>query len=152
MLLFNQMETKEKIKASTIRVLILDDDDDDSFIIKELVEEHMKHEEPEVIIANNLDAALELCYKEEFDICLLDYRLGKRDGIRVLHSFREAGFIFPIIFLTGQGDENVAVHAMKSGAADYFPKGDLVATEFVKSIRAAVRTHRSMQSIEDFLV
>ncbi len=57
----------------------------------------------------------------------------------------------PIIFLTGFGDEELAVKAMQSGAANYFSKNRLEAERIVKAIRHAIHQHKSMQTIEDFL-
>ena len=112
----------------------------------------MANDSPEVMTAINFEQALEHCYNQEaVDVCLLDYRLGKRDGIKVLKEFRERGLIFPVIFLTGLGDEEVAVSAMQCGAANYFSKTRLDPVKFVKAIRSAIREHKSMEKLEDFL-
>jgi len=47
--------------------------------------------------------------------------------------------LFPIILLTGQGDQNLAVDAMKAGATDYIVKANLSAQTLSSAIRSALR-------------
>lgn len=57
-----------------------------------------------------------------FDLVFLDYRLGQEDGLEWLREFKSKGGCPPTVIMTGQGDEAVAVRAMKLGAADYLSK------------------------------
>ena len=60
------------------------------------------------------------------------------NGIELLRNFREQGCDIPIILFTGQGDQEVAVEAMKAGATDYLTKGKLSAESVTQSIRYAL--------------
>lgn len=66
-----------------------------------------------------------------FDLVFLDYRLGEADGLEWLREFKADPGCPPTVIMTGQGDETVAVRAMKLGAADYLAKqrisGEVVA-------------------------
>ena len=53
---------------------------------------------------------------------LLDVRMPGMDGIAVQHALRERGIFLPVIVMTGHGDINVAVQAMKAGAVDFIEK------------------------------
>jgi len=64
--------------------------------------------------------------------------LGEINGIELLRNIREQGCDIPIILFTGQGDQEVAVEAMKAGATDYITKGKLSAESITKSIRYAL--------------
>lgn len=58
----------------------------------------------------------------EFDLVILDNRLGAEDGLDWLQDFTARPGCPPTVMLAGQGSENVAVRAMKLGAYDYLPK------------------------------
>jgi DNA-binding NarL/FixJ family response regulator len=58
----------------------------------------------------------------EFDLVILDNRLGAEDGLEWLRDFTARPGCPPTVMLAGQGSENVAVRAMKLGAYDYLPK------------------------------
>lgn len=62
--------------------------------------------------------------EREVDLVFLDYRLGMETGLAILEDIQEEGWSLPVIMLTGEGDERVAVEAMKRGAQDYLAKSD----------------------------
>ncbi len=72
-----------------------------------------------------------------YDAVLLDYMLGAEDGLIWLREFRRDPNCPPIIFMTGQGSEEIAVQALKSGAHDYLRKHDLSQGRLVGSLRDA---------------
>jgi two-component system response regulator FixJ len=55
-------------------------------------------------------------------VILMDVRMPEMDGIEVQRALRERGIALPVIVMTGHGDINVAVQAMKAGAVDFFEK------------------------------
>jgi len=64
--------------------------------------------------------------------------LGEITGIELLRNIRKQGCDIPIILFTGQGDQEVAVEAMKAGATDYLVKGKLSTESVTQSIRYAL--------------
>ena len=70
---------------------------------------------------------------DEFDLVLLDNRLGREDGLDWLRDFTARPGCPPTVMLAGQGNENVAVRAMKLGAYDYLPK-ELLTKESLEQI------------------
>ena len=59
---------------------------------------------------------------EGYDVVFLDYSLPGRDGLEVLEEIRRGEVPPPVVMVTGRGDEQVAVGAMKGGAYDYVVK------------------------------
>ena len=53
---------------------------------------------------------------------LLDIRMPEIDGLEVQAAMNERGIAFPVIVMTGHGDVEVAVKAMKNGAVDFIEK------------------------------
>jgi len=81
----------------------------------------------------------------EFDLVILDNRLGAEDGLDWLRDFTARPGCPPTVMLAGQGSENVAVRAMKLGAYDYLPK-QLLTRESLEQIVTQALGSRSPRS------
>ncbi|MEG3924175.1 MULTISPECIES: response regulator [unclassified Microcoleus] len=79
----------------------------------------------------------------KFDCVLLDYGLPDGDGLSLVKNLREAGLKVPLIVLTGQGDEQIAVELMKAGASDYIAKNKLSPDSLSRSLYNAIRVYRA---------
>lgn len=124
------------------KILLVEDDEDDAFFIKDSFSERVKGPHPIITHAETPQAALDYLSKESFDICLFDYRLGEMDGIDLIQLVRAKGIHCPIILLTGHGDQEIAVQAMKAGAIDYLVKSKLTAGSLEQAIRYAIQLHK----------
>ena len=82
-----------------------------------------------------------------FDLILLDYRLPDINGLNLIKSIRALEIDIPLIMLTGQGDEEIAVEIMKAGAADYLAKAKIEPNNLVKAINNAIRVHQAEQAV-----
>jgi signal transduction histidine kinase len=68
------------------------------------------------------EEALRLLAVERYDAVITDYEMPVMNGIELMKRIKEVRPGLPVIFLTGQGNENVAREAFTSGASDYFVK------------------------------
>lgn len=125
-----------------LKILLVEDDEDDAFFIKDLITEQELDPRPIIKHALNPKSALDFLDHITFDVCLFDFRLGEMDGIDLLRLVRQKDISTPIIFLTGQGDQEIAVEAMKAGATDYRTKGSLTAESLFQSIRFAIQLRK----------
>ena len=82
------------------------------------------------------------------DLILLDYRLPDIDGLQLIANIKALNLDLPLIVLTGQGDENIAVEIMKAGAADYLAKSTIEPNSLAKAIDGAIRIHQAEQAVE----
>ena len=75
-----------------------------------------------VTLTSGMEAAQEALTKQAFQVVLSDLRLPDGDGIMLLTWLNEKGRSEPVIIMTGYGDVQTAVSAIKLGAFDYLEK------------------------------
>jgi signal transduction histidine kinase len=128
------------------RVLLVDDDEDDYVLIRDLLAEI---EGLALGWVDGYEEALGALERGAYDVCLVDYRLGERSGLTLMREAASRGYMAPMILLTGLGDRNVDLEAMRAGAADYLLKGEIDAPTLERSIRYAfARRLRSLGESE----
>ena len=144
------MGTDRRPDDPPIRVLLIDDDPEDHILTRELFAElpggrfRLDHAPTQDAYA----AGLGLVGRGGHDVYLVDYRLGAQSGIDLLREARDAGSPGPMIVLTGQGQQEVALDALTHGAADYLEKAGLTPATLERSIRYALQKHRYAAELE----
>ncbi|MFQ5450789.1 MAG: sensor histidine kinase [Nitrospinaceae bacterium] len=133
------------MEQKPLNILLVEDDEDDAFFVKDLIREGLPHPVPIIDHTLSFREAITRLENSSYDLCLFDYRLGEVDGIDLLRTIRSKNIPIPIILLTGQGDQEVAVEAMKAGATDYLTKGKLSTESLAHSIRYALQLHKEGQ-------
>lgn len=131
-----------------VRVLLVEDDEEDAMLAREMLAE-AEHLRFAVTWARDAEQALHLCASERYDVCLLDVRLGKADGLEVLSELRARRWAEPIVMLTGQGDRELDLRALEAGATDYLVKGKIDAALLERTIRYAMANHAQREAIAD---
>lgn len=116
------------------RVLLVDDDPDDQVLIRDIV----RTMGCAFDWADRYDTGLERLAQCQYDVCLIDYRLGDRDGLVFIRENLARGCQVPMILLTGQGDLRIDMQAMEAGAVDYLEKGHVDLAILERSIRYAI--------------
>jgi len=118
-----------------IRVLVIDDDED----LRNLLGHYLRQEWPDAqvedydpLVREMPGASFELA---RYDVIILDYMLGRGDGLEWLQALKRRADCPPVIFLTAAGNEIIAVRAMKLGADDYQRKQELTRERLVLSVR-----------------
>ncbi len=124
------------------RVLVIEDDEDDFVLASSLLSRSDAKYSLEW--APTYEEGLEKLRQGSFDACLVDYRLGARDGVTLISEAIASGVHVPCILLTGEPDPEVDMAGMRAGAADYLHKSTLSAALLERSIRYAVQ-HRRLE-------
>ena len=106
-----------------MRILLVEDNADHRELMRLTLTEYDDTWQVEGVVSG--EAALRrLVEGEAYDVVFLDYSLPGRDGLEVLEEIRRGEAPPPVVMVTGRGDEQVAVVAMKGGAYDYMVKGE----------------------------
>ncbi|MEP6809466.1 MAG: response regulator [Chthoniobacterales bacterium] len=134
--------------SGPFRVLLVEDDPDDFFLTSELLRE-IPGNKITLDWAKDFEAGRRAIQGCRHDAVLLDYQLGKGDGLLLLREALEQGCKAPIIVLTGQGDRDLALKALEAGAADYLVKGTLNAVALERAIRYALQQKRHALELEE---
>jgi len=125
-----------------IQVLLIEDEES----IRRVMSRILKEENDQYKVTEALDGeqGLDLLFKRQFDLVLCDIKMPKMDGIEVLKKANDKMLNIPFIMLTGHGNIETAVEAMKLGAYDFISKPpDL--NRLLNSVRHALE-NKSLRS------
>jgi len=127
----------------TLAILVIDDNKDDRILYQRSLKDALGSSLL-FMEAGSGESGLEAIEKHAPDCVMLDYSLPGRNGIEVLKRIRAGHPYLPVIMLTGQGNEAVAVQSMKEGAQDYIVKSAITPEALQRVIRVAIE-HSAMQ-------
>lgn len=128
-----------------LRALLVEDNPDHA----ELMRVHLEREGIASEVVSSGGECLEKV-EEGYDVILLDYSLPDMDGIEVLRRLKEIEV--PVVMITGHGDEQVAVEAMKGGAYDYVVKSGMYFLAVPEVAKRAVEAHRTSKRLEEEII
>ena len=100
------------------KILVIDDER----AIRNTFKEVLEYENYEVDLAEDGPIGLEMFAANSYDIVLCDIKMAKMDGIEVLGKILETSMDIPVIMISGHGNIDTAVDAIKKGAYDFLEK------------------------------
>jgi len=100
------------------RILIIDDEKS----IRRTLREILEYENFKVDEAQDGLEGLTMAQKEKFDIILCDIKMPKMDGMEALEKLMDAAVDAPVVMISGHGNIETAVEAVKKGAYDFIQK------------------------------
>jgi len=131
--------------AQQYRVLIVEDEEEQA----EMFKEFLQLSGPFVTEwAPSLAQLWKSLAVTQPDLMLLDYRLSDGFGLQALEELQKRKVRVPVIMVTGQGDERLAVKAMQMGASDYMVKGGIDLLRLPTIIQKTIREYNLVQSVE----
>lgn len=131
--------------SAPLRILLIDDDQDDFVLTRDALSQTMRADH-HLDWARSYESGLEAMQHCDHDVYLLDYNLGARTGIELLHEPVADECDAPIILLTGQGEHEIDIEALRAGAADYLSKDNLEAN-LARAIRYARERHTNRRAL-----
>ncbi|MFW9262457.1 ATP-binding protein [Nostoc sp. CALU 546] len=125
----------------TLKILVVDDDEVDRMRVRcALTKAGVQMELSEVGDGNDAFSALSTT---AYDCVFLDYRLPDQDGLTLIQQLRSSEIQVPLVVLTGQGDEQIAVQLIEAGATDYLSKSRISPEALAQVLRSAIRIYRA---------
>ncbi len=127
------------MRSSIRRLLVIDDSTDDQLIYGRLLQRAPSYRY-EIVAAGDAVEGLSAARRQHFDCILIDVNLPGRSGLDLLSDllprFRDTLCAFVVV--TGEGNESVAVDAMRRGAQDYLSKNGLTPEMLARAIERAM--------------
>ncbi|NLV18552.1 MAG: sigma-54-dependent Fis family transcriptional regulator [Bacteroidetes bacterium] len=100
------------------KILVIDDEK----AIRNTLKDVLEYEKYEVDLAEDGLSGIELFSSNNYDIVLCDIKMQKMDGIEVLQKIMEISTMIPVVMISGHGNIDTAVDAIKKGAYDFLEK------------------------------
>lgn len=128
------------------RVLVVDDSAVDRRLVSGLLKQDSN---VQVEVAENGNEAIDRLRNTQIDLVVTDLQMPELDGLGLVRHLREDGPHVPVILITAHGSEELALEALREGAASYVPKSELAQTlqNEVEEVLALTRTNRSYERL-----
>lgn len=133
-------------KSRIIKILLIDDSKNSYFIVKRLFRD-FKDKRYQLDWINSYSEAVSAMNKKTYDVYLVDYLLGKRNGLELMEEPSFENTHAPVIFLTASEDEQIDIKAMKAGAADYLIKGQFDSNILERTIRYSLEHLQTLKAL-----
>src|SRR5437763_601081 len=104
--------------AQPLRLLIVDDAPEHGRMVEAFIRAGQAWADAEIRMAVSYAHAVAAFREQPSDLAFFHYRLGSYNSLELLRQIRRNGIYTPVVVLTSHGAEDIAVEAMKTGAAD----------------------------------
>ena len=140
------MQKQERI-PNMVKILLIEDNPGDIRLIRLVLAENDTSIDFDVTATDRLSKAVELLTSDSPDAILLDLTLPDSYGLGTVIKIVAKVPSVPIIILTGQDDEALAVQALKEGAQDYLVKNQLDGNLLARTIRYAIERKQTAENM-----
>jgi DNA-binding NtrC family response regulator len=118
------------------RILVVDDEPDACELLRQILESEGYDAIPET----SASSALDRIAKQDFDLVVSDVIMAEMDGLDLCRHIVESRPEVPVILLTGRGNMNTVISALRSGARDFLTK-PLDAESVATSVARILQRH-----------
>lgn len=131
-----------------IGILLVEDSPSDATLLKQMFA-RLDKQIWRLSHVERLSDAIDVCSDFNFDVVLLDLSLPDSYGLETVAEFRAAVTSIPIVVLTGNDDEKLALNAVAAGAQDYLLKDQITTQLLVRAIRYAIERGQILKQLHD---
>ncbi|MFT5440530.1 MAG: PAS domain S-box-containing protein [Alphaproteobacteria bacterium] len=137
--------------ATRLKILLVEDDSADACMVQSCLSEHRGNRlfSADLTIAQDLAHAGRLIEQDLPDIILADLGLPDAQSAEALSSILQMAPDVPIIVLSGNDDEQLALDTIKAGAIDYLPKEELSSACLTRAIRHGLARKESELALRE---
>jgi two-component system sensor histidine kinase DctS len=132
--------------TNAFKLLLVEDNPADARLV-EIALAEVNKKKFEIQHVDRLSQALGLVGNNAFDAVLLDLSLPDSHGLETVEQLKIADPKIPIIVLSGQLDEEIAIQAVKAGAQDYLVKGQENGYLITRAIRYAIERKQTEEAL-----
>lgn len=102
----------------------------------------------EIATADSAQTALELLQQQEYDAVVSDIKMPGMDGLALMEKVHERHPETPILLITGHGEHDLAIQALRGGAYDYIQK-PINREDFAITLQRALHTHQLRRQVQE---
>jgi CheY-like chemotaxis protein len=135
------------VPPTCFKVLLVEDNPQEAELIEDLLSEISGKQRILLTKVERLSEAQERLHQETFDIILLDLSLPDSRGIETVARVQEYGLNVPIVVLTSQNDEELALRLISVGVQDYLVKRKIDGELLMRSLRYAIERQHSQDAL-----
>jgi len=135
------------VPPTCFKVLLVEDNAYEAELIEDLLSGISDRQQIALTKVERLSEALLRLNQETFDVILLDLSLPDSLGIETVARVQEYGVNVPIVVLTGQNDEALALRLISVGVQDYLVKRKIDSELLMRSIRYAIERQNSQDAL-----
>jgi signal transduction histidine kinase/DNA-binding response OmpR family regulator len=129
-----------------LNILYIEDNQADVRILKEYL--LTSGNDIQVIDSPTLSHAIKQLRSQKFDAILADMGLPDSNGLETLQEIMKLDLKAPVIIMTGLDDEEMALQALKEGAADYLVKNRLNSENILRTIRYSIERKKLLDDLQ----
>ena len=138
-------EKSKQYKDKGLRVLLIEDNPEDEMMVRRLLSKAPSVGDNIQSVCSYADAADAL--GQTFDVCLMDYDLGKYSAIELLAELPVQQLTGPVILLTGHEDFEIDQAALELGVADYITKSQVTSALLDRTLRYCRRQYEDQRRL-----
>ena len=130
------------------RLLIVEDDAN----LGQILKEYLEAKGYDTTLCRDGELGISTFRDQDFDLCILDIMMPKKDGFTVAKEIRQIDKQTPIIFLTAKSMKEDTIEGLKIGADDYITKPFSMEELFLKYSKLNRFSQKQLMDFLDFLL